>query len=107
MAAGATRCHAASRGMRQSTPITSPPAREKSASSPAVSVPKWITGTPDAAASSSARWLWGNTAHPAVEQLQRPRAGAGLGGQVGAHQLREPLEQLVPRPRLRVHEPLG
>src|SRR5437773_2556842 len=39
------RSHATSRGMRQSTPMTSPPARAKSERTPAVSVPKWITGT--------------------------------------------------------------
>jgi len=46
-------------------------------------------------------------ADPAVEQLQRPRAGARLGGEVGADQLREPQHQLVPGSGLGVHEPLG
>src|SRR5437763_1856075 len=46
-------------------------------------------------------------ADPAVEQLQCPRAGARLGGEVGADQLRDPQHQLVPGSGLGVHEPLG
>src|SRR5256886_3011373 len=46
-------------------------------------------------------------AHPAVEQLQGPCAGAGLARQIAAHELGEPLHQLVPRTRLVVHEAFG
>jgi hypothetical protein len=40
------------RGVRQSTPITVPPASRWSSSSVAVPVPKWITGTPVAVSTS-------------------------------------------------------
>ena len=40
-----TRCHASSSGVRQSMPITSPPASRISGSSSPVPTPKWITGT--------------------------------------------------------------
>src|ERR1700740_160459 len=43
---GPMRSQAWASGIRQSTPITSPPAAAKSSSSPAVSVPKWMIGTP-------------------------------------------------------------
>jgi hypothetical protein len=46
---------AASRSMRQSTPITSPPASRMAPSSPAVSVPKWMTGASALRSRSAAR----------------------------------------------------
>src|SRR5256885_11078748 len=45
----------------------------------------------------------GEAADPAVEQLQRPGARAGLRREVVAHELGEPAHQLVPRSRLRIH----
>ncbi len=46
-------------------------------------------------------------AHPAVEQLQRARAGSGLSRQIAAHKIGELAEQAVPRGGLFVHEALG
>ena len=54
------RSQASSSGMRQSTPMTSPPASAIASSRVAVPVPKWSTGTPVEAAASRMRRVWGS-----------------------------------------------
>src|SRR5712692_4604545 len=51
--------------------------------------------------------LGGQAAYPAVEQLQRPRAGRGLRRQKATREVGEPVQQLVPGVGFLVHERLG
>ncbi len=53
------RSHASSSGMRQSAPITLPPASRISPRIAPVPTPKWIVGTSCGASASKMRRVWG------------------------------------------------
>ena len=102
-----TCCQPQSSGIRQSSPITSPPASRIGSSSVAVPVPKWIVGHSTA---SRIRAEYGcellvvgrrERADPRVEELDHVGAGAHLRGDVRARRRRRASPSAHARSRAR------
>ena len=102
-----------SSGIRQSSPITSPPASRICSSSVAVPVPKWIVGQSDGGEDPRRVRLHEldvvgrrERADPGVEELDHVGAGPHLAADVARERVGELLHQRVPQLRLGVHQPL-
>ena len=106
---GRSRAQASSSGIRQSTPMTSPPASRSSARIAAVPTPKWIVGTPSprarrrCAACAAARTRGSRRAFeradPRVEHLHGLDAGFDLRGEVVADHRRRTVRRGDATPR--------
>ena len=107
---------ASSSSIRQSMPITCPPASASSGNSAGLPVAKLITGTPGVMPSMialhvrqhvAAIVVGRQAADPAIEQLHGLCAGGDLGVQIARDRPGQPRHDRVPGPGVAIHQRLG